>query len=128
MSAPAFTASFERLKMTHSQLSLLKCPSIVAELNVMSILTVFNMALRYHVPLHKETGRGAYNNIGRLGVARHLSSTAEADYTSARGMVALYHQKVADLMGALKHIHAEVPHKPRGRTSELVRRITKILK
>jgi len=60
----------------------------------------------------------------------------EADYMSARGMVGLDHQKVADLMGVLRHIHVEVPHKSLpgvvvgelgGPIFELVRLITKIL-
>ena len=61
-------------------------------------------------------------------MALYLSSTAEADYMSARGMAALYHQKVADLMGVLKYIHVEVPHESGGQTFELVRIITKTLK
>jgi hypothetical protein len=134
--SPAFTASFERLKVTHGQLLPLKYPSIAAELNVMSILTVLNMASGYRVPLHKATGRGAYDNIRMFVMALYLSSTVEADYMSARGMVALDQQKVADLMGVLKHIHVEVPHKSLpgvvvgelgGPIFELVRLITKIL-
>ena len=134
--SPAFTGSFQRLKATHGQLLPLKYPSIVAELNVLSILTVLNMASGYRVPLHKATGRGAYDNIRMLVMALYLSSTVEADYMSARGMVALDHQKVADLMGVLKHIHVETPHKSLpgiivgelgGPIFELVRIITKIL-
>jgi hypothetical protein len=37
-------------------------------------------------------------------MALYLSSTAEADYMSARGMVVLDYQKVADLMGVIQHI------------------------
>jgi hypothetical protein len=110
LSALASTASFKRLKMTRGQLSLLEYPSIAAELGVMSILTVLNMALRYRVLLHKATSRGAYDIIRMLVMAPYLSSTAEADYVSARGMGALHHQKVADLMGVLKHIHVMIPH------------------
>jgi hypothetical protein len=136
LSSPAFTASFERLKVTHGQLLPLKYPSIAAELNVMAILTVLNMASGYRVPLHKATGRGAYDNIRMLVMALYLSSTVEADYMSARGMVALDHQKVADLMGVIQHIHVEVPHESLpgvivgelgGPIFELVRIITKIL-
>jgi hypothetical protein len=82
------------------------------------------MALGYRVPLHKATVRGAYDTIGMLVMVPHLSSTAEADYMSARGMVVLYHQKVARLMGVLKRVHDEVPHESGGRTFELVRIIT----
>ena len=136
MLSPAFTTSFERLKVTHGQLLPLKYPSIAAELNVMAILTVLNMASGYRVPLHKATGRGAYDNIRMLVMALYLSSTVEADYMSARGMVALDHQKVADLMGVIQHIHVEVPHESLpgvivgelgGPIFELVRIITKIL-
>lgn len=134
--SPAFTASFERLKVTHGQFLPLKYPSIAAELNVMSVLTVLNMASGYRVPLHRATGRGAYDNIRMLVMALYISSTVETDYMSARGMVALDHQKVADLMGVLKHIHIEVPHKSLpgvivgelgGPIFELVRIITKVL-
>ena len=134
--SPAFTASFERLKVTHGQILPLKYPSIAVELNVMSVLTVLNMASGYRVPLHKATGRGAYDNIRMFVMALYLSSTVEGDYMSARGMVGLDHQKVADLMGVLRHIHVEVPHKSLpgvvvgelgGPIFELVRLITKIL-
>lgn len=134
--SPAFTSSFGRLKQTHGQILPLKYPSIAAELNVMSVLTVLNMASGYRVPLHKATGRGAYDNIRMLVMALYLSSTVEADSMSARGMVALDHQKVADLMGVLGHIHVEVPHTSLpgvvvgelgGPIFELVRLITKIL-
>jgi hypothetical protein len=134
--SPAFTSSFERLKANHGQLLPLKYPSIVTELNVMSVLTVLNMASGYRVPLHKVTGRSAYDNIKMLVMGLYLSSTVEIDYMSARGMAALDHQKVADLMGVLKHIHVEAPHKSLpgvivgelgGPIFELVRLITRIL-
>jgi len=134
--SPAFIASFERLKVTHGQLLPLKYPSIAAELNVLSILTVLNIASGYRVPLHKATGRGAYDNIRVLVMGLYLSSTVEVDYMSAKGMVALDHQKIADLMGVLEHIHVEAPHKSLpgivmgelgGPIFELVRIITKIL-
>ena len=134
--SPAFTASFERLKVNHGQLLPLKYPSIAAELNVMSILTVLNLGSGYRVQLHRATGRGAYDNIRMLVMALYLTSTAEMDYTSARGMVALDHQKVADLMGVLDKIHVEAPHKSLpgvvvgelgGPIFELVRLIARIL-
>ena len=67
----------------------------------------------------------------------YLSSTAEGDDMSASRMVALHHQKVADLMGVLKHTHVEVPYESLpgvivgefgGPIFELIRTITKILK
>jgi hypothetical protein len=134
--SPAFTASFERLKVAHGQSLPLKYPSIVAELNVMSVLTLLNMASGYRVPLHEATGKGAYDNIRMLVMALYISSTVEVDYMSSRGMVAIDHQKVADLMGVLKHIHVEVPHESLpgvivgelgGPIFELVRIITKVL-
>ena len=102
----------------------------------MSILTVLNLASGYRVPLHKATGKGAYDNIRMLVMALYISSTVEVDYMSAGGMVALDHQKVADLMGVLNHVHVEVPHKSLpgvvvgelgGPIFELVRIITKVL-
>ena len=134
--SPAFTASFERLKATHGQVLPLKYHSIAVELNALSTLTVLNIASGYRVPLHKATGRGAYDNIRMLVMALYLSSTVEADYMSAKGMVALDHQKVADFMGVLKHIYVETPHKSLpgvvegklgGPIFELVRIITKVL-
>ena len=134
--SPAFTASFERLKVDHGHILPLKYPSTAVELNVMSILTVLNLASGYRVPLHQATGRGAYDNIKVFVMSLYLSSTVEADYMSARGMVALDHQKVADLMGVLRHIHVEVPHKSLpgvivgelgGPIFELVRIITRVL-
>ena len=134
--SPAFATSFERLKANHGQLLPLKYPSIATELNVMSILTVLNTASGYRVSLHKATGRGAYDNIKMLVMALYLSSTVEVDYMSVRGMVALDQQKVADLMGVLKHIRVEAPHKTLpgvvvgelgGPIFELVRLITRIL-
>lgn len=134
--SPVFTTSFKRLKANHGQLLPLKYPSVAVELNVMSILTVLNMASGYRVPLHKATGRGAYDNIRVFVMALYLSSTVESDYMSARGMVALDHQKVADLMGVLQHIHIEAPHESipgvvvgelGGPIFELVQVITKIL-
>jgi hypothetical protein len=60
-------------------------------------------------------------------MALYLPSTVEADYTSVGGMVALYHQKMGDLMGVLKNIPVEVLRKslqlfwgvPEGRFSSL---------
>jgi len=134
--SPAFTASFERLKVNHGQLLPLKYPSVAVELNVMSILMLLNMASGYRLPLHKATGKGAYDNIRMFVMALYLSSTVEADCMSAGGMVALDHQKVADLMGVLQHIHVEAPHNSipgivvgelGGPIFELVQLTTKIL-
>ena len=67
------------------------------------------MASGYCVPRQRTTGRRAYNNITMFVMAIYLSSTVEAHYTSVGGMVALHHQKMGDLMGALKNIPAEMP-------------------
>jgi hypothetical protein len=102
----------------------------------MSILTVLNLGSGYRVPLHRTTGRGAYDNIRMFVMGLYLSSTVETDHMSARGIAALDHQKVADLMGVLKDIHVEAPHKSLpgvvvgelgGPIFELVRIIAKIL-
>jgi hypothetical protein len=112
----------------------LKYPSVVAELNVMSILAVLNVT---RVPLYEATGRGVHGNIRILVMALYLSLTTEADHMSAREMVALYHQKVADLMGVLKHTRVEVSYESLpgaivgelgGPIFESIRIITKILK
>jgi hypothetical protein len=89
----------------------LKYPSVAVELNVTSILAVLNVTLGYRAPLYEATGRGAHGNIRILVMVLYLSSTIEeVDYMSARGMVALYHQKVADLMDVLKHTRVEVSY------------------
>ena len=55
--SPAFTASFQRLRVGRSQLLLSKYPSIAAEPNVASTLTVFNMVSGYRVLMYKAADR-----------------------------------------------------------------------
>jgi hypothetical protein len=66
----------------------------------------------------------------------YLSSTTEGDYLSAKGMVLLDHQKVADFMGVLNALHVEKAHESipgltvgelGGPVYDLVQLVTKIM-
>ncbi|KAI0829880.1 hypothetical protein BC628DRAFT_1314556 [Trametes gibbosa] len=109
--SPAFTRSFHRLRHAHGMTLPLNFPSVVAELNVLSILSLLNFASGYRVPLHQATGRGAFDNIRAFVFSAYISSSAGAgDYFSARGMQEITEPTVADLMGVTNAIHVERPH------------------
>lgn len=114
----------------------LKFPSILSELNLISVLSVLNFASGYRVPLHRQTGRGAFDTIRVFVLSTYLASSTEGDYFSASGMGALNEQKVAEFMGLLSAIHVEKPHERipgivmgelGGPMYELVRLVTRIL-
>lgn len=90
----------------------LKFPSILAELNVLSLLSLLNFASGYRVPLHEATGRGAFDNIRAFVFSLYISSSvgAEGDLLSARGMQSIEEGKVAELMGVASQVHKEKPH------------------
>lgn len=91
----------------------LKFPSVLSELNLLSILSLLNFASGYRVPLHGATGRGAFDNIRALVFGLYISSstgTGEGDYLSARGMRDIKEHTVADLMGVAAAVHIERPH------------------
>ncbi|KAI0633658.1 hypothetical protein C8Q77DRAFT_1217987 [Trametes polyzona] len=109
--SPAFTSTFDRLRHAHGMSLPLNFPSVVAELNVLSILSLLNFASGYRVPLHKATGRGAFDNIRAFIFAAYISSsTGAGDYFSARGMKEITETTVADLMRVTDAIHEERPH------------------
>ncbi|KAI0915812.1 hypothetical protein AcV5_003632 [Taiwanofungus camphoratus] len=111
--SPSFTNTFARLRKSHGMMLPLKFPSVLSELNLLSILSLLNFASGYRVPLHGATGRGAFDNIRALVFGLYISSstgTGEGDYLSARGMRDIKEHTVADLMGVAAAVHIERPH------------------
>lgn len=114
----------------------LKFPSVVAEINVISVLSILNFAHSYRVPLKKATGRGAYDTMRALIFGLYLSSSEEEDLLSARGLKSVSNSRIADLMQLTGHVHVEKPHPSipgltigelGGPLHELVREITRVL-
>ncbi|KAI0644600.1 hypothetical protein C8Q79DRAFT_972727 [Trametes meyenii] len=109
--SPAFTSTFERLRVAHGMAMPLNFPSVASELNVLSVLSLLNFASGYRVPLHQATGRGAFDNIRAFVFSAFISSsTGAGDYFSARGMQNMTETTVADLMNVTDAIHVERPH------------------
>jgi len=107
--SPAFTTSFKRVSPIHGLAFPLKFPSVLAELNLLSILSLLNFASGYRVPLHAETGRGAWDSIRAFVFSLYLSSSVgNDDLFSAKGMQAIDDAKVAELMRV--NVHVERPH------------------
>lgn len=86
----------------------LKFPSVLAELNCIAILSLLNFGSGYRVPLHQETGRGAWDNMRALVMSMYISSSGEEDYMSAKGMQSIDASTIAQLMQI--NIHVEKPH------------------
>lgn len=84
--------------------------SPLAELNLLSILSLLNFGSGYRVPLHQETGRGAWDSIRAFVFSLYLTSSVagEGDLLSAKGMENIDSGKVAELMRV--NIHVERPH------------------
>ncbi|KAI9463691.1 hypothetical protein BJY52DRAFT_1253125 [Lactarius psammicola] len=109
--SPAFTETYDRISSTSHGLALpLNFPSPLSELNLLSILSLLNIASGYRVSLHRETGRGAWDSIRAFVYGLYLSSATdgEGDLLSARGMQTLSEAKIAELLGVSLHI--ERPH------------------
>lgn len=116
----------------------LNFPSISAELNLLSILSLLNFASGYRVPLHQATGRGAFDSIRAFVFSLYISSSVrtEDDLLCATGMQNVSEGKVAELMGVADKIHIEKPHPSLpavkigelgGPIYELVQLITKVM-
>lgn len=87
----------------------LNFPSPLAELNLLSILCLLNFASGYRVPLHAETGRGAWDCIRAFVFSLYLSSSiGHGDLLSATGMQSINEMTVAELMRV--KVHVEKPH------------------
>lgn len=109
--SPAFTETYHRITTTSHGLAFpLKFPSPLSELNLLSILALLNIASGYRVPLHRETGRGAWDSIRTFVFGLYLSSATdgEGDLLSARGMQTLGEAKIAELLGV--SLHTERQH------------------
>ncbi|KDQ57715.1 hypothetical protein JAAARDRAFT_35401 [Jaapia argillacea MUCL 33604] len=133
--SPAFTTSFKRVSGYHGLAFPLNFVNSLAELNFLSILSLLNFASGYRVPLHKQSGRGAWDSIRALLFSMFLgSSTGSGDFLSGEGMKAITDQKVSELMGL--SVHTEKPHETiigitvgelGGPAYELVKLVTKTL-
>ncbi|KAF8482981.1 hypothetical protein DFH94DRAFT_627090 [Russula ochroleuca] len=109
--SPAFTETYHRITATSHGLAFpLNFPSSLSELNLLSILALLNMASGYRVPLHRETGRGAWDSIRAFVLGLYLSSATdgEGDLLSAMGMQTLSEAKIAELLGV--SLHTERQH------------------
>lgn len=117
----------------------LNFPNVLAELNVLSILSLLNFASGYRVPLHQATGRGAFDTIRAFVFSLYISSSVggEGDMLSARGMQGIDEGKVAELMNVADKVHQEKAHNEipgvtvgelGGPIYEVVQLITKTLK
>jgi hypothetical protein len=136
--SPAFITTFGRLKVAHGMMLPLKFPSVLAELNILSLLSLLNFASGYRVSLHEATGRGAFDNIRAFVFSLYISSSvgAEDDLLSAKGMQAITEGKVAELMNVADKVHVEKPHATipgvkvgelAGPVWELVQLVTKVM-
>ncbi len=60
------------------------------------------------MPLHAQTGRGAWDSIRALAFSLYISSSSDEDYLSTKGMCALTIGTIAELMSI--NLHVERPH------------------
>jgi len=105
----SFLNSFKRVSANHCLNFPLNFPSIHSEINFLSILSLLNFASGYRVPLHQQTGRGAWDNIRALMFGLYITSSAgQGCPLTAKGMQTITENQVADLMSV--HLHVEKPH------------------
>ncbi|KAA1474327.1 hypothetical protein DENSPDRAFT_824155 [Dentipellis sp. KUC8613] len=107
----AFTSTYHRIASTSHGLAFpLNFPSPLIELNLLSILALLNIGSGYRVPLHQQTGRGAWDSIRALVFGLYISSStgADEDLMSAKGMRDIRDMKIAELLGV--NVHVERPH------------------
>lgn len=133
--SPAFIASYSRVSKAHGLAFPLQFPSLAAEINFLSVLALLNFGSGYRVPLHEKTERGAWDNIRGLCFSLFITSSADTDYLSARGMEVVSEHVVAEHMRV--SIHEERPHESipgvtvgelGGPVHQLVKLITNTLK
>lgn len=107
--SPSFCHTFKRASSNHGLHFPLKFPSVLSELNFLSVLCLLNFASGYRVPLHEQTGRGAWDNIRALAFGMYLSSaTDQGDLLTAKGMRTITPQQIAELMSV--KIYVERSH------------------
>jgi hypothetical protein len=107
--SPAFLDSFQRVSKNHGLALPLKFSSTLDELNFLSLLSLLNFASGYRVPLHVQTGRGAWDSIRALVFSLYITSSSEGDFLSAKGLKTLNAAQIAEFMGI--NLHIERPHK-----------------
>jgi len=100
--------SFQRVSKNHGLALPLKFSSALDELNFFSILALLNFASGYRVPLHIQSGRGAWDSIRALVFSLYITSSIEGDFLSAQGLKTLDSAKIAEFMGV--NLHVERPH------------------
>ena len=106
--SPAFVDSFQRVSKNHGLALPLKFSSTLDELNFLSLLSLLNFASGYRVPLHVQTGRGAWDSIRALAFSLYITSSSEGDLLSAKGLKTLNVPQIAEFMGI--NLHVERPH------------------
>jgi hypothetical protein len=107
--SPSFLTTFKRVSSHHGLNFPLNFPSVLSELNLLCVLSLLNFASGYRVPLHQQTGRGAWDNIRALAFGLYLSSvTGQDDLLAAKGMRSITPQQVAEFLSV--KIHVERPH------------------
>ncbi|PPQ65000.1 hypothetical protein CVT26_015708 [Gymnopilus dilepis] len=107
--SPAFLESFPRVSKDHGLALPLNFSSQLDELNFLSVLSLLNFGSGYRVPLHEQTGRGAWDSIRALLFSMYITSTSgQGDLLSARGLQAMDISKIAEFMGV--SLHVERPH------------------
>ena len=108
MLSPAFIESYQRVSKLHGLAFPLQFPSVASELNFLSVLSLLNFASGYRVPLHEQTGRGAWDNIRALVFSLYITSSSDTDWLSAKGLKAIGEQTIAEHMRV--NVHVERPH------------------
>ena len=107
--SPSFLQTFKRISSNHGLHFPLKFPSVLSELNFLSVLCLLNFASGYRVPLHEQTGRGAWDNMRALAFGMYLSSaTGQGDLLTAKGMRTIKPQQIAEFMSV--RIYVERSH------------------
>lgn len=107
--SPSFLSSFKRVSGYHGLNFPLNFPSVLSEVNFLSVLSLLNFGSGYRVPLHHQTGRGAWDSIRALMFGLYLSSsTGNGNLLSAKGMQTISEQQIADLMSV--NLYIEQPH------------------
>ncbi|KAK7057399.1 NAD+ kinase [Favolaschia claudopus] len=129
--SPAFKSGFK--SAPHGLAMPLNFPSVAAEVNLLSLLSLLSFGSAYRVPLHAQTGHTDWERafVFSLYIS---SSTDEDDLLSARGMQNMTEARVAEFMRV--NIHIEKPHETLqgvtigelgGPMYELVSSITRVL-
>lgn len=127
--SPSFLHTFRRVSSNHGLRFPLKFPSVLAELNFLSILCLLNFASGYRVPLHEQTGRGAWDSIRALAFGMYLSSaTGQDDLLAAKGMKTVTPQQIAELMSVKIYVERSHETLPGVTVGELGGRVYDLVK